>query len=116
MMNGLFVRLPNDIGSVELNDHTPRIEGAPSIFATPSTSAAQQEAIIHRIATTTTWTELLPSQAICVEWIGQPALSRLESRNMTAPPTLSLGSPSMVSQSAQQEETAKPWRTIYLWP
>nr|ABF96976.1 retrotransposon protein, putative, Ty3-gypsy subclass [Oryza sativa Japonica Group] len=57
-----------------------------------------------------------PSQATSVEWIGWPASSRLESRSMTAKQILSLGSPSIVSQFAQQEEIAKPWLIIYPWP
>ena len=119
MVNDLFTHPPTDIGSAGLNSAALRVEGVPSIFVILSIDVVQKEAIfltIHQIITMTMWMELLPSRATCVEWIGRPASSRLESRSMTAPLTLSPGSPSMVSPSAQQEETTKPWQTTCPWP
>jgi hypothetical protein len=119
MVNDLFTHPPTDIGSAGLNSAALRVEGVPSIFVILSIDVVQKETIfltIHQIVTMTMWMELPPSRAICVEWIGRPASSRLESRSMTAKQILSLGSPSTVSRFAQQEEIARPWIIICLWP
>ena len=115
-MNDLFIHPPTGIGSTGPNRLAPHIAGVPSIFATQSTSVARKEAIYHttrQIVTMTMWMELQLLQATYVEWIGRTASSQLESRSMMAKQILSLSSPSMVSQSTQQEKIAKPWLIIY---
>jgi hypothetical protein len=78
MVNDLFTHLSIGIGSPGLNSPALRVVGVPSIFAILSIGVTRKEAIfptIHQIVTTTMWMELPPSQATCVEWIGQSASS-----------------------------------------